>query len=68
MPKEAMMEREFQPKHYLAGATVVEYVLVVAFIAIAVVITLVLVGQQLDKQYQRIAACVQNPTSACQTQ
>lgn len=44
------------------GATVVEYVLMVAFIAMAVIVTVMLVGQELDDRYQSVVECVQAQT------
>lgn len=46
------------------GATVVEYALIVAFVAMAVVVTVIAVGNNLDVRYQEILACVQDKTAA----
>ena len=43
-----------------SGATVVEYALIVALVAMAVVVTVILLGQQLDSNYQEVVNCVQN--------
>ncbi len=43
-----------------SGATVVEYALIVAFVAMAVVVTVILLGQRLDSNYQGVKDCVQN--------
>lgn len=41
-----------------AGATVVEYVLMVALIAMAVIVTVALLGQTLDEHYNDVVECV----------
>lgn len=41
-----------------SGATVVEYALMVTFVAMAVVVTVVLLGQTLDTRYEEIVECV----------
>ncbi|MCW9088427.1 MAG: Flp family type IVb pilin [Gammaproteobacteria bacterium] len=41
-----------------SGATVVEYVLMVALIAVAVVVAVALLGQTLDQHYNDVAECV----------
>jgi Flp pilus assembly pilin Flp len=61
--KETVMDREFQPRRLQDGATLVEYVLLVSFIAIAVIITVAVVGTMLDEQYSRFVACIQTPES-----
>jgi pilus assembly protein Flp/PilA len=40
------------------GATIVEYALIVALIAIAVAITLIFVNQQLNAKFSEIANCI----------
>lgn len=46
------------------GATVVEYALVVSFIAAAVVATVILLGNRLETRYQQIVECVEDETAA----
>ena len=41
-----------------SGATMVEYAILVALIAIAVVATVVLVGQALDAKFEEVRACI----------
>ena len=41
-----------------SGATMVEYAILVALIAIAVVATVVLIGQALDANFEAVRACV----------
>lgn len=45
-----------------SGATVVEYALLVALIAMAVVVTVILVGEHLDERYESVLKCVQSPS------
>lgn len=48
------------------GATVVEYALIVAFVAMAVVAIVLLLGQELDSRYNSFVECVQDKTAeAC---
>jgi len=47
------------------GASAVEYGILVALIAVAVVITVAAVGQQLNTVFQKVQNCLTN-TSTCQ--
>lgn len=47
-----------------AGATMVEYAVLVALIAIAVILTVVLLGQQINNVFQTVTDCIQNATDA----
>ncbi len=47
-----------------SGATMVEYAILVALIAVAVIATVVLVGDQLNTTFEAIRACLASP-SAC---
>lgn len=53
------MARENRSKHFLGGATLVEYVLLVSFIAMAVIITVAAVGEQLEKSYSHFVTCME---------
>lgn len=51
-------------KHFFkdeSGATMVEYALLVTLIAVAVIVTVYLVGKTLDDSYERIVDCVTKP-------
>ena len=49
------------------GATVVEYALIVAFVAMAVVATVLLVGGELNTRYNTFVECMKDKTAAaCQ--
>jgi len=45
------------------GATMVEYAILVALIAIAVILTVVLLGQQINDVFQTVVNCVQQPST-----
>jgi len=60
------MARDNRSKQLLGGATLVEYVLLVSFIAIAVIITVAAVGEQLEESYSRFATCIQNLPEPCE--
>ena len=47
-----------------AGATMVEYALIVALIALAVIVTVTAVGLQLDEKFQEICTAL-NDGEAC---
>jgi Flp pilus assembly pilin Flp len=48
------------------GATVVEYALIVAFVAMAVVAIVLLLGQELNSEYNSFVDCMQDKTAeAC---
>lgn len=47
-----------------SGATVVEYALMVAFVAMAVVVTVALLGEKLDESYEETLECVKAQTPA----
>lgn len=46
------------------GATVVEYALMVALIAVAVAATVVLLGQEIDDKFNDVKDCIADPSSA----
>lgn len=50
-----------------SGATMVEYAVLVALIALAVIATVALVGAQIDTMFQRVLACIRDPNSAACT-
>jgi pilus assembly protein Flp/PilA len=50
-----------------SGATMVEYAVLVALIALAVIATVALVGSQIDTMFQRVLACMRDPNSAACT-
>lgn len=50
-----------------SGATMVEYAVLVALIALAVIATVVLVGTEIDTMFQRVIDCLQDPNSAACT-
>lgn len=45
------------------GVTAVEYGLIAALIALAVIATVYLIGQELSKAFQSILDCLKTPTS-----
>ncbi|MCW8923635.1 MAG: Flp family type IVb pilin [Gammaproteobacteria bacterium] len=45
-----------------SGATMVEYAVLVALIAVAVIATVVLVGEALDAKFEEIRACIADGT------
>lgn len=47
------------------GVTAIEYALIAALIAVAIIVTVSAVGTQLNNVFQRIANCLVNPTSGC---
>jgi len=47
-----------------SGATMVEYAIMVALIAIAVAVIVYSVGQQLNTVFQSVLNCLSSPTSA----
>lgn len=50
-----------------SGATMVEYAVLVALIALAVIATVALVGAQIDTMFQRVLACIRDPNAAACT-
>ena len=46
-----------------SGATMVEYALIVALIAVAVAVTLLFVNEQLNSTFTDIAQCIQEPNA-----
>lgn len=56
------MSLRFRKKQ--SGATVVEYAMLVTFIAMAVLVTVFLLGEELDKRYQSFVECVKDETAA----
>lgn len=47
------------------GVTAIEYALIAALIAVAIIVTVSAVGTQLNTVFQRIANCLSNPTAGC---
>ena len=45
------------------GATVVEYALIVALIAVAVAATVYLLGQEVDARFNEVKTCIEDPSS-----
>jgi len=46
-----------------SGATMVEYAIMVALIAIAVAITVAAIGSSLNTLFQTVSTCIQSPSS-----
>lgn len=46
------------------GVTAIEYGLIAALIAVAVIATVLLVGQQLNATFEKIRACLASPSAA----
>jgi pilus assembly protein Flp/PilA len=51
-----------------SGATMVEYGLMVALIAIICVVAVASIGTELDKQFDKIVACLKAPGTAAECQ
>lgn len=50
-----------------SGATMVEYAIMVALIAIAVASTVILVGTEMNTMFSQVVQCLQSPSSGnCQ--
>ena len=47
-----------------SGATMVEYAIMVALIAIAVAATVILVGEQMEVMFSQVAVCLNDPNEA----
>ena len=47
-----------------SGATMVEYAIMVALIAIAVAATVILVGQEMTAMFETVRTCLESPSSA----
>lgn len=47
------------------GVTAIEYALIAALIAVAIIVTVSAVGTQLNNTFQKIANCLVNPTAGC---
>ena len=47
------------------GVTAIEYGLIAALIAIAIIVGAALVGTNLNTLFNRIGACLSNPSAAC---
>lgn len=47
-----------------SGATMVEYAILVALIAVAVIATVVILGGQINTAFQNVVTCLQDP-AAC---
>lgn len=47
-----------------SGATMVEYAVLVALIAVAVIVTVGLLGTQINTLFERVRQCLINPNSA----
>lgn len=47
------------------GATMIEYALLIALIAIVVAVALVTLGNNIRDKYSSVATCVAGPTSNC---
>ena len=45
------------------GATIVEYALIVALIAVAVAATVYLLGQEIDTKFQSVKDCITTPST-----
>lgn len=45
------------------GATVVEYALIVALIAVAVAATVFLLGEEIDSRFTEVKDCIEDPSS-----
>lgn len=45
------------------GVTMIEYGLIAALIALAVIVTVTAIGSALDTQFQRIQACLSSPST-----
>lgn len=50
-----------------SGATMVEYAVLVALIAVAVIATVVLLGTQIDTLFERVRQCLIDPNAAACT-
>lgn len=46
-----------------SGATMVEYAIMVALIAIAVAATVILVGQEMTVMFEQVVTCLEQPSS-----
>lgn len=46
------------------GATAIEYGLLAALIAVVIITAVALIGTNLDKVFDKVAACLTSPTSA----
>ena len=46
-----------------SGATMVEYAIMVALIAIAVAATVILVGNEMTTMFEKVVECLENPSS-----
>jgi pilus assembly protein Flp/PilA len=46
-----------------SGATMVEYAIMVALIAVAVAATVILVGEAMNTMFGQVATCLQSPDS-----
>ncbi len=49
------------------GVTAIEYGLIAAMIAVAIIVAVGLIGTQLDTLFRKIAACIAKPTDAACT-
>ena len=52
----------FVQRNRESGATVVEYALMVGFVAMAVVVTVALLGEKLNESYEETLECVKAQT------
>ena len=46
------------------GATAVEYGMMVGLIAVAIILTVFAIGEQLNDLFERISTCITEPTTA----
>lgn len=47
-----------------SGATMVEYAVLVALIAVAVIATVYLLGDEINKRFNEVKTCIATPTAA----
>lgn len=46
-----------------SGATMVEYAVLVALISVAAIVTIVLVGTEVNKAFEKVQKCMLTPTT-----
>lgn len=62
------MEKFMQVNRFIRdeeGVTAIEYGLLAALIAVAIIVGAALVGTELNDLFNAIGTCLQNPSSAC---
>ena len=47
-----------------SGATAIEYGMIAALIAVVIMAAVQLIGERLDQIFDRVAACLRNPSAA----